>query len=529
MTERQKTLQGHHHHSTPYSQSTGADGSTNFKTLYDEIEQATGFSMRKELNALITEVYLSGNFGSQTDKSAALSVGMQKISKYLYDVTMTELIASDDDALHELGLHAMTVSFHKPHMHGGRGHSGTQDRGSHELMHVLNPRKDSANVREYFFDDNKLGTAEGAELREIFKTGITLADMFGKNGGNSADGWLGQSMHPSGLRDLAEWSGVDLPRYADAWSHRVSVQFVNFDSNNTDGIFLGMGKKGNGGSDKSHGTGRDKFEQTFDFDTVADKLNFTAGEASGTAQNAVIDAPPPAHDHGNHGDGHDMPVPSAADDSAQTAQNQTIVVDVLGNDDADGGKLTLTDVSYDGNSSLVSIQNNMIKVNPLNAHRDDRTEMITYTATDENGATTSAVLEVDIGKGAAAITPVTTPKAPDPVQDPDLLEFFFVNTATDKVIGKLEDGAKVAAEDLQGPVSIFANDVDDGVDIGAVRLAYGGHTQFEGVEPYALFGNRGGDYQGGTSFGRGSHDVEIDVLDANHQQIESFSVMFDVV
>ena len=523
-------MQGHSHHSK-YSNATDHHGSTNFKKLYEEIEQASGFSMKKELNALITEVYLSGKYGSSIDKSAALTVGMQKISKYLYDVTMTDMIASDDPAVHELALHALTVSFHKPNMHGGRGHSGQQDMGSYALMHVLNPRKETDNIREYFMDDNELSKAEGAELRGMFKNGMTFADMFGKNGGHSADGSLGESLHPKSLRDLSEWAGVDLPRWAEVGSNKVSLQFVNFDSDNSDGIFLGIGKKGHGGSDKSHGPGRNKFEQTMEYEPVARKLDFTPGEASGTSSGPAPNKPTPDHDHGGGDTGGDAPHdgPTAVDDMAQTAQNRTIIVDVLANDKAAHGDTPkLVDVSYDGNTSLVSIQGDKIKVNPLSAHRNDRTETITYTVEDSHGSKSTAVLKVEIGKGGT--TPVVTkPKPPAPVEDPELLEFYFIDTETDQIIGKIENGGTVSASDVKGQVSIFATDVDDTVQLGAVRLSYDGHTQMERVEPYALVGNVGDDHRGCKTFERGTHNVDIDVFGTNQKLIESFDFTFDVV
>ncbi|MFK7764038.1 MAG: DUF5060 domain-containing protein, partial [Roseobacter sp.] len=70
--------------------------------------------------------------------------------------------------------------------------------------------------------------------------------------------------------------------------------------------------------------------------------------------------PPPPTD--------DNLAPVAVDDSAETEQNQTILVDVLANDsDPDGNTLSLVDVSYNGTTSVVSIENGKIKVNPLSA------------------------------------------------------------------------------------------------------------------------------------------------------------------
>lgn len=95
--------------------------------------------------------------------------------------------------------------------------------------------------------------------------------------------------------------------------------------------------------------------------------------------------------------------PDARNDAAETIQNRTITVDVLANDrDADGGSLTLTDVHYSGDTSLVSIENGVIKVNPLSAFTHDRTETIRYTVRDEDGATDTATLSVDITGGTAS-------------------------------------------------------------------------------------------------------------------------------
>lgn len=563
-----------------HSHATDGHGSTNFKTLYEEIEAASGFSLKKELYALLDEVYRTDTFDGAVEKSAALTIGMQQISKYLYDVVLTEMIGSDDAHVHELGLHAVTVSFHIPNMHGGRGHSGIQDAGSHELMHVLNPRKGTDKVREYLYDDYKLTADEGAELRDMFQNGTKFSDIFGKNGGMSADGYLGQAVHPKGLANLVEWIGFDMPKWGGGWSNAVTYNFVDFDSNNSEGAYLGFGKKGHGGSDHSHGPGRAKFEQTFEVADFDARLNFVAGEASGMGPEPSIakmkmdgahghdhvmhaqddddtqdDTATEGHGHSSHGhsaaDDQDAPMhdhampdqdaggaphaaPTVGDDYAQTPQNRSIWVDVLANDvDAHGKAPKLVDVSYDGSTSLVSISGNKIKVNPLSAHRDDRTEVITYTVEDDHGSRSTGTLRVDIGNGApkpAPAAPKPAPVAPKvEVEDTDPLAFYFVDTETDDIIGKITDGGSIAARKLDGPVSIFGVAAEEDMDIHAVKLTYGGHTQMERVEPYALFGNHGDNYLGGKAFDRGEHEVAIDILDANWQVTESISLNFDVI
>lgn len=425
-----------------HSNSTDAHGGTNFKMLFDEIEEATGFSMKKELNALITEVFVSDKFDSnnkqeaQTAKSAAFMVGMQEISKFLYEKPMTELIGSEDPHKHALGLHAMTMSFHKANMEHGRGHSGKQDPGSFELMHLLNPRKDTENVRDYFWDDYMLTTEEGVDLRDQIQSGKSIAEIFGKMGGMSADGLLGQGFHTKGIMNLAEWVGVELGRYDAVNTKKMSVNFINFDSNNVDGIFLGMGKRGNG-RDTEDGEGRDKFEKTFEYAETAKNLDYVPGEASGLTGDAT-QAPP---------------IASTNEESSEP-----------------------------GMPDATEAQQNK-------------------------------------------------PKAEgNPSKDDELpLEFFFVDTATDIVIGKVENGEIVSFADLSGRVSIFANDVDDdNIDVSAVRLSYGDHQRVESFEPYALFGNKGDDFWGGQTFEKRRHEIEVDILDSDRKVIESFDFVFEI-
>ncbi|WP_424930531.1 Ig-like domain-containing protein [Amaricoccus tamworthensis] len=101
--------------------------------------------------------------------------------------------------------------------------------------------------------------------------------------------------------------------------------------------------------------------------------------------------------------------PVAVNDTASTEQNRTIAIDVLANDsDPDGDTLTLTDVSYLGSTSIVSIRNGQIVVNPLYAAKDYRIETVSYSVTDGDGKSDSAVLKVEIG----------VPDDPTPPLDP---------------------------------------------------------------------------------------------------------------
>ncbi|MEM9310997.1 MAG: Ig-like domain-containing protein [Pseudomonadota bacterium] len=98
--------------------------------------------------------------------------------------------------------------------------------------------------------------------------------------------------------------------------------------------------------------------------------------------------------------------PVAVNDTAQTNHDETIVVDVLQNDtDPDNDALSLVGVSYNGDTSVVTIENGEVKVNPLSAATEARTEVITYTVADSNGATSTATLSVDVA--AVEISEIT--------------------------------------------------------------------------------------------------------------------------
>ena len=152
--------------------------------------------------------------------------------------------------------------------------------------------------------------------------------------------------------------------------------------------------------------------------------------------------------------------PVAVDDRAQTAQNKTIVVDVLANDrDADGNRLRLTDVEYEGSTSFVSIADGKIVVNPKSSATHDRTETITYTVSDGQGGTDEGTLEVQVGEGVVAPLP---PQNQAPV-------------AVDEAASTVHNKTIV--------VDVLANDRDaDDDTLTVTDVFYGGSTSFVSIE-----------------------------------------------
>ena len=277
-------------------------------------------------------------------------------------------------------------------------------------------------------------------------------------------------------------------------------------------------------------------------------ITYTVKDPTGATDTATLkvsiaaadEAPPPPPPPVDSGDDIDPPVENAApvarDDAASTPQNKTIYVDVLANDsDPDGGSLKLVGVDYAGNTSLVSIANGMIKVNPLKAFSNDRVEVISYTVEDADGAQSTATLRVTIGN------PVNDPATPDvdpqPEPDPDLgpqtppaslLDLFIADAGTNQTLRTLSNGDRISLDDLSDNITFYATtDADEA--FAFVELTFDGTTSTERVEPYALFGDWNGDFYKGLDLDPGTYDLLVKGYDANRNLIETVDLTFDLI
>jgi len=192
--------------------------------------------------------------------------------------------------------------------------------------------------------------------------------------------------------------------------------------------------------------------------------------------------------------------PVARNDSAETEHDTTILVDVLGNDsDPEGGGLTLTDVSYDGDTAQVSIVDGQIKVNPLRVATEERVETISYTVTDEEGLSSTATLSVNV---SGEILP-----EPEPEPAPTIV-LSTVNADDDTTIGVLENGGTLTVEDLSAGFNFTA---ETDVEVGSMVFSLdGGDTQVENFAPYAAFGNIGSDFNA-QALTLGDHALNVQI------------------
>ncbi|NEQ96850.1 MAG: hypothetical protein F6K30_09020 [Cyanothece sp. SIO2G6] len=101
---------------------------------------------------------------------------------------------------------------------------------------------------------------------------------------------------------------------------------------------------------------------------------------------------------------------------------------------------------------------------------------------------------------------------PDTPVDGFALEVGLYNTITDELIAPLQNGSIISVGDLaNGNITIAAFVVGD-TEVGSVELDLnnGAVVQTENVEPYALFGDRSGDFNDGT-IALGQNTIEFEV------------------
>ncbi|MEO1457571.1 MAG: Ig-like domain-containing protein [Pseudomonadota bacterium] len=119
--------------------------------------------------------------------------------------------------------------------------------------------------------------------------------------------------------------------------------------------------------------------------------------------------------------------------------------------------------------------------------------------------------------------------------EPPILEAALYTTASqmDAKVMALIDGSTIDASDLvgHGRLSIGFTATADAPEIGSVRLRYDGGEQVENVTPYALFGNIGDNFRGGTQFEPGLHEIDVAVFadrNAGGELLETFVFEFEV-
>jgi hypothetical protein len=189
--------------------------------------------------------------------------------------------------------------------------------------------------------------------------------------------------------------------------------------------------------------------------------------------------------------------PIAQDDTAE-AQGSSTVIDVLANDsDPDGDVLAIESFTQPEKGEVVQSGNDLIYLpDPVPLEGADQFE---YTISDGNGGTDTATVTL----------------SGDPISGVSLAVGLF-DTVEDTLIQTIKAGDEIWVDSVNN-LTIAAVVVEGSLDVESMALnlfnpEYGSITRIENVEPYALFGDRDGDYFNGSL-----------PLGANTLMLESFS------
>lgn len=141
-----------------------------------------------------------------------------------------------------------------------------------------------------------------------------------------------------------------------------------------------------------------------------------------------------------------------------------------------------------------------------------------FTVSDSNFAYKSGIQSVTLkhggsegfGGSGAPIPGDTTTTAPS---DPGAFRVFIVDTNTDRTLAEVRDGGTVDAALVQGRDLTLYAEIDGSVggSVGSVRMDFenGRIRTVENVAPYALFGDKDGDFFGDLSLSSGGYTLKL--------------------
>ena len=143
----------------------------------------------------------------------------------------------------------------------------------------------------------------------------------------------------------------------------------------------------------------------------------------------------------------------------------------------------------------------------------DGKDAFTYRAFGAGGASdhARAYLEVDLSRGAPAPRPEPAPEAPAAAA------LWLVDAGADRVLFELGASTVLEAQSVRGlDLSVAARAAAPEVAraVASARMLLDGEVQgVENIAPYALFGDRGGDYAGGLALGAGERaEVAVELF-----------------
>jgi hypothetical protein len=220
--------------------------------------------------------------------------------------------------------------------------------------------------------------------------------------------------------------------------------------------------------------------------------------------------------------------------SVSVAENQTLALDVNSTDldgDTEGAGLTYA-LTGGVDAGLFDIDSDTGEVTFINLpdfenptdNGGDNVYNVQVTVTDSDSLTSAKEFAIAVTDEPETVT--------------NALEIGLFDTDTDTLIAVLEEGSQISAILLEGRNVTLAATVPNGsalsgqVESARLNLNQGQFTKTENVEPYALFGDRKGDFFRGEPIPLGNNSLTFELYSENKAQgqlVDTITVNFTIV
>ncbi|MGK7911681.1 MAG: cadherin repeat domain-containing protein [Synechococcus sp.] len=188
------------------------------------------------------------------------------------------------------------------------------------------------------------------------------------------------------------------------------------------------------------------------------------------------------------------------------------------------------DADSSGSMGLLTFKNPPKSSTPTDANRDN-TYQVEVSVTDSDGLTDKQAIQVVVMGDESS---VSAPGSSNAVASQSLTEtdrlapiqVGLYDATTDRLIAPIEDGARISADLVNAKNLTIAAVVPDSSSLSGkvesifLNLNQGAISRVESNEPYALFGDKGGNFAVGQGLSKGRNQIAFDLFAEDKRQGE---------